>query len=229
MKNDKKCILIADDEQIMVRALKDLLVANNFEIISAYDGEQAMEEFVAHSTEIDLILLDIMMPKMDGYDVATEIRKSKSLVPIIMLTARSEEYDQLKGFGAGVDDYISKPFSPSILLARIDALLRRVGKNRDSEINIGTLRIVPAQRAVYVEGKEISLTHREYDLLYFLVINKSIIFSRERILNNIWGFNYEGSARTVDTHIKQLRIKLTDKAPYIKTVHCIGYQFEVDE
>lgn len=212
----------------MVRALKDLLVANGFAVVCAYDGEQALEEFTKHSTEIDLILLDVMMPKIDGFDVANEIRKSKSLVPIIMLTARGEEYDQLKGFRSGADDYISKPFSQSILLARIDALLRRVGKNADSEIKVGTLKINTSQRTVYVDGDEINLTHREYDLLYFLVINKSIIFTREQILNNIWGFNYEGSARTVDTHIKQLRIKLGEKAPYIKTIHCVGYQFEVE-
>lgn len=228
MLNDKKCILVADDEQTIVRALKDLLVAKGYEILCAYDGEEAVEQFVKNSTNIDLILLDVMMPKLDGYGVVSEIRKAKSLVPVIMLTARSEEYDELNAFNSGVDDYITKPFSPSVLLARIDAILRRVGKDNSSEIEVGNLKILSNHRSVFVDGEEISLTHREYDLLYFLVINKSIAFSRERLLNNIWGYNYDGSARTVDTHIKQLRTKLGNKAPYIKTIHCVGYQFEVE-
>ncbi|MGN0515903.1 response regulator transcription factor [Eubacterium sp.] len=228
MLGDKKCILVADDEQKMVRALYDLLSAKGYNVICAYDGEEALDKFAMSSTEIDLVILDVMMPKIDGFEVAVEIRNLQSLVPIIMLTARGEEYDQLKGFANGVDDYISKPFSPSILLARIDALLRRVGKNTDSQISVGCLSIIPSQRNVYVNDIKVELTRREFELLYFLVINKEIIFTREQLLNNIWGFDYEGSLRTVDTHIKQLRIKLGEAASYIKTVHCVGYQFEVE-
>lgn len=228
MQNRKRCILIADDEAKMVRAVKDLLSAKGFSVICAYDGVEALDKFVESNTAIDLVLLDVMMPKMNGFEVALDIRKTQSLVPIIMLTARSEEYDQLEGFECGADDYISKPFSPSILLARIDALLRRVGKNTDTEIILGKLQINSSQRVVLIEGREIELTRKEYDLLYFLAINKSITFTREQLLNNIWGFDYEGSLRTVDTHIKQLRMKLGVLAPYIKTVHCVGYQFEVE-
>ncbi|MGN0532377.1 MAG: response regulator transcription factor [Eubacterium sp.] len=228
MQNHKRCILIADDEAKMVRAIKDLLTAKNFNVICAYDGDEALDKFAENNTSIDLVLLDVMMPKMNGFEVALNIRKTQSLVPIVMLTARTEEYDQLEGFKCGVDDYISKPFSPSILLARIDALLRRVGKNTNTQTVIGELQINSSQRLVFIHGKKIELTRKEYDLLYFLAINKSITFTREQLLNNIWGFDYEGSLRTVDTHIKQLRTKLGVLAPYIKTVHCVGYQFEVE-
>lgn len=222
----KHCILIADDEQKMVRALTDLFTAKGYRVIQAYDGEQALDKYLEHSTEVDLLLLDVMMPKLDGFEVVREIRNTQSLVPIIMLTARGEEYDQLKGFSYGADDYVSKPFSPLVLLARVETVLRRVGKDVQSKITVGKLNIDSSNRRVFVDENEIELTRREYDLLFFLVTNKSIIFTREQLLNNVWGFDYEGSARTVDTHIKQLRMKLGDAGEYIKTVHCIGYQFE---
>lgn len=222
----KHCILIADDEQKMVRALTDLFLAKGYRVIPAYDGEEALDKYLEHSTEIDLLLLDVMMPKLDGFEVVREIRDTQSLVPIIMLTARGEEYDQLKGFSYGVDDYISKPFSPLVLLARVESVLRRVGKDVQSRITVGCLSVDSSNRRAFVDGEEIELTRREYDLLFFLVTNKSIIFTREQLLNNVWGFDYEGSLRTVDTHIKQLRMKLGKAGEYIKTVHCIGYQFE---
>lgn len=227
MINGKKCILIADDEAKMVRALGDLFIANGFSVICAQDGNEAIDNFIKHSTVIDIVLLDVMMPNADGFEVADEIRNSASLVPIIMLTARSQEYDQLKGFACGVDDYISKPFSPSVLLARVDALLRRVGKTDRTEITVGDLTINTLQRSVFVCGEGIEIKRREYDLLYFLVTNKSMIFTREQLLNNIWGYDYDGSFRTVDTHIKQLRNKLGKASSYIKTIHCVGYQFDV--
>ena len=222
----KHCILIADDEQKMVRALTDLFSAKGYRVIPAYDGEEALDKYLEHSTEIDLLLLDVMMPKLDGFEVVREIRDTQSLVPIIMLTARGEEYDQLKGFSYGADDYISKPFSPLVLLARVESVLRRVGKDVQSQITVGKLSVDSSNRRAFVDGEEIELTRREYDLLFFLVTNKSIIFTREQLLNNVWGFDYEGSLRTVDTHIKQLRMKLGEAGEYIKTVHCIGYQFE---
>lgn len=225
MFDDKRCILVADDEVKMVRALCDLLRASDFKIIEAYDGEEALDKFYEYNSQIDLILLDVMMPKADGFEVAREIRESRSLTPIIMLTARGEEYDQLKGFHCGVDDYISKPFSPSLLLARIDAVLRRYGKEYDKDIEAHGLKINTTRHTAVLNGKELELTRREYDLLYFLVLNQGIIFTREQLLDNVWGFDFDGSARTVDTHIKQLRIKLGDFAEHIKTVHCVGYQF----
>lgn len=222
----KHCILIADDEQKMVRALTDLFTAKGYRVICAYDGEEALDKYLEHSTEVDLLLLDVMMPKLDGFEVVREIRATQSLVPIIMLTARGEEYDQLKGFSYGADDYVSKPFSPLILLARVETVLRRVGKDVQSKITVGKLSVDSSNRRAFVDKNEIELTRREYDLLFFLITNKSIIFTREQLLNNVWGFDYEGSARTVDTHIKQLRMKLGEAGEYIKTVHCIGYQFE---
>ena len=225
--SNKRCILIADDEPKMVRALKDLFSARNFFVIEAYDGSEALEKFSLSDSKADIVLLDVMMPEMSGFEVAMKIRNSGSLVPIIMLTARGEEYDQLQGFNSGADDYISKPFSPSVLLARVEALLRRVGKSAADEINAGALCIKSSSHTAYVNGEEINLTRREFDLLYFLAVNKHLIFTREQLLDNVWGFDYEGSPRTVDTHIKQLRIKLCECAPYIKTVHCVGYQFEV--
>lgn len=226
MLDEKRCILIADDEKKMVRALKDLMAANGFAVIEAYDGQEALDKFYEYNTQIDLILLDVMMPCADGFEVAEEIRSTQSLVPIIMLTARGEEYDQLKGFRCGVDDYISKPFSPSVLLARIDAVLRRFGKDISKELSAGALVINTSQHSVLMDSKPLELTRREYDLLYYLIVNKGMIFTREQLLDNVWGYDFDGSARTVDTHIKQLRIKLGDHSDYIKTVHCVGYQFD---
>ncbi|MGN0404861.1 MAG: response regulator transcription factor [Bariatricus sp.] len=227
MVKNQRCILIADDEPKMVRALKDFFRAKDFYVLEAGDGAEALERFWEYNTKIDLILLDVMMPVKDGLAVLGEIRGTQSNVPVILLTAKGEEYDQLSGFSKGADDYVTKPFSPSLLLARVEAVLRRFGKDTQQDVVAGDLAINPATRTVLLAGSPLELTRREYDLLYFLAINRSLTFSREQILNNVWGYNFEGGVRTVDTHIRQLRTKLGKYADYIKTIHCVGYQFEV--
>ena len=227
MIDNKRCILIADDEPKMVRALRDFFRANGFCVLEAKNGIEAFDVFCAHTNEIDIILLDVMMPEQDGLTTLKEIRGSSSLIPVILLTAKGEEYDQLSGFSSGADDYITKPFSPSLLMARVEAVLRRFGKDAQKDIVAGELTVNAMTRTVYLSGKELDLTRREYDLLYYLIVNRSLTFSREQLLNNVWGYDFEGGYRTVDTHIRQLRNKLGECADYIKTVHCVGYQFEV--
>ncbi|MBP3699208.1 MAG: response regulator transcription factor [Oscillospiraceae bacterium] len=227
MIDNKRCILIADDEPKMVRALRDFFRANGFFVLEAKNGIEAFDVFCAHTNEIDIILLDVMMPEQDGLTTLKEIREASSLIPVILLTAKGEEYDQLSGFSSGADDYITKPFSPSLLMARVEAVLRRFGKDAQKDIVAGELTVNAMTRTVYLSGKELDLTRREYDLLYYLIVNRSLTFSREQLLNNVWGYDSEGGYRTVDTHIRQLRNKLGECADYIKTVHCVGYQFEV--
>lgn len=227
MIKNKRCLLIVDDEIRMVRALKDFFRAKGFEIIEAYDGEQAINKYYDHNTEIDLILLDVMLPQYSGFEVLKILRKENCMLPIIMLTARGEEYDQLQGFEYGADDYISKPFSHALLLARIEAMLKRVGKDRQSQIEIGGIRIDKNKHKAFLEEQELELTKREFDLLTFFIRNVSVTFTREQLLNSVWGFDFEGDSRTVDTHIKQLRMKLGKKEQFIKTIHRVGYRFEV--
>ncbi len=227
MIDNKRCILIADDEPKMVRALRDFFRANGFYVLEAKNGIEAFDVFCAHTNEIDIILLDVMMPEQDGLTTLKEIRGASSLIPVILLTAKGEEYDQLSGFSSGADDYITKPFSPSLLMARVEAVLRRFGKDAQKDIVAGELTVNAMTRTVYLSGKELDLTRREYDLLYYLIVNRSLTFSREQLLNNVWGYDFEGGYRTVDTHIRQLRNKLGECADYIRTVHCVGYQFEV--
>ena len=227
MIDNRRCILIADDEPKMVRALRDFFRANGFCVLEAKNGIEAFDVFCAHTNEIDIILLDVMMPEQDGLTTLKEIREASSLIPVILLTAKGEEYDQLSGFSSGADDYITKPFSPSLLMARVEAVLRRFGKDAQKDIVAGELTVNAMTRTVYLSGKELDLTRREYDLLYYLIVNRSLTFSREQLLNNVWGYDFEGGYRTVDTHIRQLRNKLGICADYIKTVHCVGYQFEV--
>ena len=227
MIDNKRCILIADDEPKMVRALRDFFKANGFCVLEAKNGIEAFDVFCAHTNEIDIILLDVMMPEQDGLTTLKDIRGASSLIPVILLTAKGEEYDQLSGFSSGADDYITKPFSPSLLMARVEAVLRRFGKDAQKDIVAGELTVNAMTRTVYLSGKELDLTRREYDLLYYLIVNRSLTFSREQLLNNVWGYDFEGGYRTVDTHIRQLRNKLGVCADYIKTVHCVGYQFEV--
>ena len=227
MIDNKRCILIADDEPKMVRALRDFFRASGFCVLEAKNGIEAFDVFCAHTNEIDIILLDVMMPEQDGLTTLKEIRGASSLIPVILLTAKGEEYDQLSGFSSGADDYITKPFSPSLLMARVEAVLRRFGKDAQKDIVAGELTVNAMTRTVYLSGKELDLTRREYDLLYYLIVNRSLTFSREQLLNNVWGYDFEGGYRTVDTHIRQLRNKLGECADYIKTVHCVGYQFEV--
>lgn len=227
MMDSQRCILIVDDEIKMTKALKDFFEANNYFVLVAYDGESALSIFYEYNNQIDVILLDAMLPKVDGFKVLEEIRSESLFVPVIMLTAKNEECDQLIGFAKGADDYITKPFSPTILLARTEAALRRFGKQGHEEISIGEILIRPTERVVFLNNEIMELTRRQYDLLYFLVVNRSLPFTREQLLDNVWGYDFEGGLRTVDTHIRQLRTKLGKYADYIKTIYCVGYQFEV--
>ena len=206
-------ILMVDDEERMRKLVKDFLTNKGFSVVEAGDGEEALEIFFAQK-DIALILLDVMMPKMDGWEVLKTIRKY-SKVPVIMLTARSEERDELQGFSLGVDEYISKPFSPKILVARV--------------MNIGGICIDKAAHRVTIDGKEIELSFKEFELLTYFAENQGIALSREKILNNVWNYDYFGDARTIDTHVKKLRSKMGEKGDYIKTIWGMGYKFEVSE
>ena len=220
-------ILVVDDESRMRKLVKDFLEREGFEVLEAGDGMEAMEIFYEEK-EIALIVLDVMMPKMDGWQVCREVRQS-SKVPIIMLTARSEERDELQGFDLGIDEYISKPFSPKILVARVEAVLRRThGIGASSVMDAGGIEIDKSAHMVKIDGKEIDLSFKEFELLTYFVENQGIALSREKILNNVWNYDYFGDARTIDTHVKKLRNKLGDKGNYIKTIWGMGYKFEVE-
>jgi Response regulators consisting of a CheY-like receiver domain and a winged-helix DNA-binding domain len=220
-------IMIAEDESRIRRMVKDFLNSCNYTVIEAEDGKQATELFYSMNSKIDLIILDVMMPFKDGFEVLSEIR-DVSLVPVIMLTAKSQEYDQLFGFKHGADDYITKPFSPILLIAHIEAILRRCKNNNSNQTRIlGAISINTDGMIVKVNNQVISLTPKEYDLLLFFADNINLVLTRERILNEVWNYDYIGDVRTVDTHIKQLRSKIgTD---YIQTIHGKGYRFEVSE
>ena len=225
---DKIRILVVDDESRMRKLVKDFLTKKNFQVLEAGNGEEAMDIFYEEK-DIALIILDVMMPKMDGWEVCREIRKN-SKVPIIMLTARSDERDELLGFDLGVDEYISKPFSPKILVARVEAILRRTGQNNPEDvISAGGIVIDKAAHLATVDGKPIELSYKEFELLTYFLENQGIALSREKILNSVWNYDYFGDARTIDTHVKKLRSKMGDKGEYIKTVWGMGYKFEVDE
>ncbi len=219
------CILVVDDEQRMRKLIKDFLIAKGFDILEAEDGEKALEVFENNKNKISLILLDVMMPKLDGWSVLRQIRQ-ESKVPIIMLTARGEEQDELFGFELGVDEYISKPFSPKILVARVEAILKRTNNNPKEVKEYGGIEIDKEGRTVKVDGKQIELSLREYELLVYLVENENIALSRDKILNNVWNYDYYGDSRTIDSHIKKIRHKLGKKGKYIKTIRGIGYKFE---
>lgn len=221
-------ILVVDDESRMRKLVRDFLVRKGFVILEAGNGEEAMDLFYTHK-DIAMILLDVMMPKMDGYAVCREIRK-QSKVPIIMLTARSEERDELLGFELGVDEYISKPFSPKILVARVEAILRRTNQmETDDKLIAGDLVIDKVAHQIMMNGKILELSYKEFELLTYFVENKGIALSREKILNNVWNYDYFGDARTIDTHVKKLRSKLGENGNYIKTIWGMGYKFEVEE
>ena len=223
---EKIKILVVDDEERMQKLLKDFLKMKDYEVLLAWNGEEAIDLFFKEKS-IALIILDVMMPKMDGWTALKTIREH-SKVPVIMLTARSEENDELKGFDYGADEYISKPFSPKILVARVEALLRRSGVQKEELLEVGGIVIDEAAHSVTVDGKPIELSFKEYELLQYFVENKGIALSREKILNNVWNYDYFGDARTIDTHVKKLRAKLMDKGDYIKTVWGMGYKFEVE-
>ena len=220
------CILIVDDEARMRKLIKDFLTAKGYSTLEAEDGEKALEVFESNQNKISLILLDVMMPKLDGWSVLRQIRQT-SKVPIIMLTARGEEQDELFGFELGVDEYISKPFSPKILVARVEAILKRTAPDVKDVKDYGGIEIDKEGRTVKVDGKPIELSLREYELLTYLVDNENIALSRDKILNNVWNYDYYGDSRTIDSHIKKIRHKLGKKGKFIKTMRGVGYKFEV--
>jgi two-component system response regulator ResD len=220
-------ILVVDDEKRMRKLLRDFLVKQNFDVIEAGDGEEALDCFYADK-EISLIILDVMMPKMDGWTVCKEIRK-ESKVPIIMLTAKGDERDELLGFDLGVDEYISKPFSPKILVARVEAILRRTNHaGTNKKLEAGGISIDREAHIASVDGKAMDLSFKEFELLTYFLENQGIALSREKILNNVWDYDYFGEARTIDTHVKKLRSKLGKKGNMIKTIWGMGYKFEAD-
>ena len=224
---EKLKILVVDDESRMRKLVKDFLTIKGYQVIEAGDGEEAVEIFFQQK-DIALILLDVMMPKMDGWQVCREIR-SYSKVPIIMLTARSDEKDELQGFDLGVDEYISKPFSPKILVARVEAILRRTGKSaQENEVlDVGGIHLDKAAHMVEIDGRSVDLSYKEFELLAYFLENQGIALSREKILNNVWNYDYFGDARTIDTHVKKLRSKMGEKGDLIKTIWGMGYKFEV--
>ena len=219
-------ILVVDDESRMRKLVKDFLVKKDFEVLEAGDGEEAVDLFFQEK-DIALIILDVMMPKMDGWQVCREIR-SHSKVPIIMLTAKGDERDELLGFELGVDEYISKPFSPKILVARVEAILRRSGMGEQEDVmELGGIVLNKTAHMVTVDGKGIDLSYKEFELLTYFMENQGIALSREKILNHVWNYDYFGDARTIDTHVKKLRSKMGEKGEYIKTIWGMGYKFEV--
>lgn len=218
-------VLVVDDESRMRKLVKDFLSRSNYDVLEAENGEQAVDIFFEQK-DISLIILDVMMPKMDGWQVCREIRKY-SKVPIIMLTAKSDEKDELLGFELGVDEYISKPFSPKILVARVEAIVRRAIQTTDETMEIGGIVIDKAAHEVKIDDEAIDLSVKEFELLTYFITNKGVALSREKILNNVWNYDYFGDARTIDTHVKKLRSKMGDKGDYIKTIWGMGYKFEV--
>jgi two-component system response regulator ResD len=216
-------ILVADDESRMRKLVKDFLIKSNFEVLEAEDGSQALDLFYA-TKDIALIILDVMMPKMDGFEVCREIRQT-SQVPIIMLTAKGDERDELQGFQIGVDEYITKPFSPKILVARVEAVLRRTNQAEETELlEYGGIVVDKTAHSVTIDGKPVDLSFKEFELLTYFMENKGIALSREKILNHVWNYDYFGDARTIDTHVKKLRSKLGDKGDLIKTIWGVGYK-----
>jgi DNA-binding response OmpR family regulator len=222
---DKIKILVADDESRMRKLVRDFLVKEGYEVLEAADGNEALDSFYENS-DISLLILDVMMPGIDGLEICREIR-SQSKVPIIMLTAKSEERDELQGFDSGADEYISKPFSPKILVARVNALLRRSNKlDAEEKLEAGGIILDKTSHTVTIDGKNVELSFKEFELLAYFMENRSVALSREKILNNVWNYDYFGDARTIDTHVKKLRSKIGDKGDCIKTIWGMGYKFE---
>jgi len=218
-------ILVVDDEARMRKLVKDFLSIKGYIVLEAQDGEEALKVFDANK-DVKLILLDVMMPKMDGFEVLEAIRQY-SKVPVMMLTARSEERDELEGYKRGVDEYITKPFSPKILVARVEAVLRRTVGEAEDRLIAGAIEIDKVARSVYIDKKPVDLSFKEYELLTYFIENKGIALSREKILSSVWNYDYFGDARTIDTHVKKLRAKMGERGDYIKTVWGMGYKFEI--
>lgn len=226
MDMDSLKVLVVDDEARMRKLVRDFLSVKGFQVLEAEDGEQAVEMFFAQK-DISLILLDVMMPKMDGWEVLRSVRQY-SQVPIIMLTARGEERDELQGFKLGVDEYISKPFSPKILVARVEAILRRSRGSSTDVTEAGGIRVDKSAHQVTIDGQVIDLSYKEFELLTYFMENQGLALSREKILNNVWNYDYFGDARTIDTHVKKLRSKMEGKGELIKTIWGMGYKFDVE-
>ncbi len=220
-------ILVVDDESRMRKLVRDFLVKNGYDVIEAGDGEEALDKFYADK-DISLIILDVMMPKLNGFEVCKEIREH-SKVPIIMLTAKGGESDELNGFDLGVDEYISKPFSPKILVARVEAILRRTNQTEAQTLSAGAITVDQSAHLVTIDGQPVELSYKEFELLTYFIENAGIALSREKILNSVWNYDYFGDARTIDTHVKKLRSKMGAHGDYIKTIWGMGYKFEVSE
>ncbi len=220
-------ILIVDDESRMRKLIKDFLIQKNFNILEAEDGEKALKVYEENKEKIDLILLDVMMPKLDGWSVLRNIRQENKKLPIVMLTARAEEQDELFGFELGVDEYITKPFSPKILVARVESILKRAKPDAKELKSYDGIVIDNEGRTVTVDGKVVELSFREYELLKYLLDNENIALSRDKILNTVWNYDYYGDSRTIDSHIKKIRHKLGKKGKHIQTIRGIGYKFEI--
>lgn len=222
----KRCVLVADDEERILRALRDLLSANGYFVRTARTGRETLELAFRHRDEIDLLLLDVMMPEGDGFSVLQELRGSLPDLPVILLTARDQEPDQLQGFRCGADDYVAKPFSTTVLLARMEAVLRRAGPKAPEILTAGAVTMVPEQRKVEAGGCPLELTRREFGMLYCFLCNQGRVLSREQLLDSVWGYDYSGDEWTVDTHVKNLRLKLGPYAGYLQTAYGVGYKFE---
>lgn len=218
-------ILVADDEARMRRLIKDFLEADGYSVAEAADGKEALDIFFGSNSEIELVVLDVMMPKVNGWEACREIRRV-SRVPVVMLTALSRDSDQVAGFDCGADDYITKPFSPKVFVARVEALLRRTRSGKEENIDAGGITIDKEAHSVFVDGEEVYLSLKEYDLLIYLLENRGCTLSREKILDNVWNYDYYGDARTIDTHITKLRKKLGSKGDMLQTVRGVGYKFE---
>ena len=220
-------ILVVDDEARMRKLIKDFLVKKDYNILEADDGEKALSVYKENKNKINLILLDVMMPKLDGWSVLRQIRQENKTLPIVMLTARAEEQDELFGFELGVDEYISKPFSPKVMVARVEAILKRTIPEEKDELSCDGIVMNNEARTVTVDGKDVEMSFREYELLKYLMENENIALSRDKILNTVWNYDYYGDSRTIDSHIKKVRHKLGKKGKHIQTIRGIGYKFEV--
>ena len=222
---DRLKILVVDDEERMRTLVRDFLARRGFSVLEASDGMEAVD-ICFEQKVIALIIMDVMMPRMDGWDAVREIRKY-STVPIIMLTAKSDESDELTGFELGVDEYIRKPFSPKVLVARVEAILRRSkDAGKQDVLEVGGITVDKSAHEVFVDGERIELSYKEFELLVYFIENKGVALSREKILSSVWNYDYFGDARTIDTHVKKLRSKLLDKGDMIRTVWGVGYKFE---
>lgn len=221
-------ILVVDDESRMRKLVRDFLTRSDYEVLEAENGAQALDIFFEHQ-DVALMILDVMMPQMDGWQVLRELR-SYSKVPVIMLTAKSDEHDELQGFALGVDEYITKPFSPKILVARVEAILRRSGSLKEENLKeAGGIMVDQTAHVVKVDGRQIDLSYKEFELMCYFMENQGIALSREKILNHVWNYDYFGDARTIDTHVKKLRSKIGEKGAYIKTIWGVGYKFSVED